>query len=194
MASQNHPYDLSAFPKVVQLRDGSRAMLRLMTSADGRQLHEFFLRIPQEDRRYLKDDVTSRELIERWTRELDYARVLPLLCEIDGILVSDASLHRSRDPNRPNAAEVRIVVDPAVRNKGLARQMLIELIALARQRDLEHIFFELAPSGEAAAVRQAERLGFVGIAQFFHQRRDQLGEFMDVLVLEFRLREFGNRE
>ncbi len=189
MAGQVHKYNLSGFPKVVRLGDGTRATLRPMTSADGPQLLEFFRRVPQEDRRYLKDDVTSPELIARWTRELDYARVLPLLCEIGGKVVADSTLHLSREPHRPHAAEVRIVVDPAVRNKGLAREMLQELIALARQINLEHVLFELEPSAEAAAVRQAERLGFVGTALFFRQKRDQLGKPMDVLVLELRLRD-----
>ena len=81
-SEQQTSYDLSGFPKVLQLRNGVRATLRPMASADERELLAFFLRVPEEDRRYLKDDVTSPEVIRRWAREIDYSNVLPLLAEV----------------------------------------------------------------------------------------------------------------
>lgn len=184
-------HQLPGFPKVVNLKDGTQATLRPMMRADGRKLLEFFLRVPEEDRRYLRDDVASPELIDAWARELDYARVMPILAVIAGKVVADASLHWGNTwgdrPEMAHAGDVRVVVDPAFRSMGLANLMIQELIAIAREAKLERLFFHLAIGGEAAAIRAAERLGFVGVAAVFRQHRDKQGKPFDLLVMELPL-------
>ena len=186
-SEQQTSYDLSGFPRVLRLRNGAQATLRPMVSADERELLAFFLRVPEEDRRYLKDDVTSPEVISRWAKEIDYSRVLPILAEVEGRIVADASLHRSQEPHRAHSAEVRVVVDPAFRTMGLGVEMARELIALAKQANLQDVYFELAEEGEAAAVRAAQRLGFTSVAMYMRRRRDQLGEPFDLLIMELHL-------
>ena len=188
-SEQQTGYDLSGFPKVLWLRNGARATLRPMVSADEPELLAFFLRVPEEDRRYLKDDVTSPEVIRRWAREIDYSNVLPILAEVEGRIVADASLHRSPQPYRPHSAEVRVVVDPSFRTMGLGVEMARELISLAKQANLQDVYFELAEEGEAAAVRAAKRLGFTDAALYMRRRRDQIGEPFDLLIMELHLHE-----
>ena len=48
-----------------------------MLATDEAALLDFFLRVPDADRFYLKEDVTSPEVIGRWFEHLDYGRVLP---------------------------------------------------------------------------------------------------------------------
>ena len=63
-----HTYDVSGFPKEVCLRDGTRIVLKPMTPDDAGALLDFFRGIPAEDRFYLKEDVTSRKVVERWVQ------------------------------------------------------------------------------------------------------------------------------
>jgi hypothetical protein len=108
-----HTYGLSAYPKENILSDGTKVVLRPMVSRDEESLLEFFLRVPEEDRYFLKEDVTSPAVIRRWVEFMDYERVLPLLAIVDGDIVADASLHRRRAMGRRHSGEIRIVVDPA---------------------------------------------------------------------------------
>ncbi len=77
-------------------RAGTHVTFRPLEPTDANRLLQFFNRVPAEDRFYLKEDVTSAEVIENWVQHIDYNRVLPLLALIDGEIVADATLHRSR--------------------------------------------------------------------------------------------------
>ena len=74
---------LENFPRMITLRDNTALTLRLMTRDDQFGLYEFFMSLPLEDRRYLRNDVTDRKVIENWTRSLDYEKVLPILAVND---------------------------------------------------------------------------------------------------------------
>ena len=50
------------------LIDGTTVLLREMTMDDVERSHRFFLDLPPEDRRYLRVDVTKRDVVERRIR------------------------------------------------------------------------------------------------------------------------------
>ncbi|MGP7985962.1 MAG: N-acetyltransferase, partial [Desulfobaccales bacterium] len=78
-----------AYPKKVTLADGSSLTLRPMTRDDQYALYSFFISLPEENRRWLGNDVTDRKLLEKWARNLNYDRVLPILAEYDGRVVAN---------------------------------------------------------------------------------------------------------
>ena len=51
--------------KAVTLRDGRSVAVRTLTKDDVDRSLAFFCSLPPEDRRYLRVDVTRRELVER---------------------------------------------------------------------------------------------------------------------------------
>lgn len=180
-------YHLSEFPKKVLLLDGTRITLRPMTPEDEGGLTNFFCQVPEADRRYLKEDVTSPEVIARWARQLDYNRALPLLAIDGNRIVADATLHRRRAIARSHVGEVRVVVEPSFRGRGLGTIMLRELIGIAVDAGLERVIFELAADKEAVAIEAAERLGFVRTATLPNQVKDALGRPHDLIIMELPL-------
>ena len=130
-------YAVPSYPKEVELSDGSTITLRPMLREDEVALLEIFRKIPEADRFYLKDDVTSGDVIRSWAENLDYDRALPLLVIKEGKVIADGALHRQRAGARRHVGEVRIVVDPSHRNVGLGRTVMRELIAVARERPEE---------------------------------------------------------
>ena len=77
-----------------------------MIVADENALVEFFCRVPEEERLYLKEDVTDPKIIERWAETLDYDRVLPLLGISGDKIIADGTLHHKRAPLRKHVGEV----------------------------------------------------------------------------------------
>jgi hypothetical protein len=55
---------VEAYPKTVMLGDGTAVILRPLAKEDKVSLLDFFRRVPAEERHYLKEDVTSLEVIE----------------------------------------------------------------------------------------------------------------------------------
>lgn len=156
--------EIPGYPRVYLTEESRQMTIRPMLPTDGEALMEFFRRIPGEDRFYLKEDVTSPQVIARWTENMDYSRAILLLAELDGKIVGDGTLHHRRAGSRRHAGEVRIVVDPEYRNQGVGRGLLHNLIDLAYQKGLEKLLFELVADTEEAARHTALLLGFVQLA------------------------------
>jgi len=155
-----------------------------MVPADKEGLLDFFKRIPEEDRFFLKEDVTDATVIERWADSLDYTRVIPLLGEHNGKIIADGTLHRSRAGARKHIGEIRIVVDPAYRNRGVGRSLLHKLAELAKDRDIEKVMFELVADTEEAARRTATIQGFMPVAHLRNHIRDTRGNTHDLIIME----------
>ena len=51
---------LEAYPKTIMLRDRTEAVIRPLAEGDKTALLNFFQRIPEEERYYLKENVTSK--------------------------------------------------------------------------------------------------------------------------------------
>ena len=62
----SHTYKLTAYPKEVDLEDGTGVVLKPMSQEDADALLEFFLGVPSEEGYYLKEDVSSPRVISRW--------------------------------------------------------------------------------------------------------------------------------
>ena len=91
---------LKRYPIEVTLGDGTDLTLRPLGKNDKIALARFFGRVPEEDRYYLKENVSAPEVIHRWIDELDVERVIPIVAVLSGEIVGDATLHRSRAPAR----------------------------------------------------------------------------------------------
>jgi len=176
-------YKLEAFPRRVQLRDGSSVEFKPMVPADRARLLEFFLRVPEEDRFFLKDDVTSPKVLEGWCSHLDYDRALPLLAWDGDEVVGDAVLIRSRMGARAQVGEVRVVVHPDWRNRGLGSAMIRQLCDIAADGELEKVVMELVGDRDTDAITATERLGFLRAAVISEYFKDQRGHRHDLIVM-----------
>jgi L-amino acid N-acyltransferase YncA len=176
-------YKLEAFPQTTQLRNGTRIEIRPMTAGDKDKVLEFFLQVPEDDRYFLKDDVTSPRVIEGWTSHLNYDRALPLLAWCNGRVVGDAVLIRSRVGARSHIGELRVVVHPDLRSQGLGSIMVRQLCEIAADGELDKVVAELVADREEEAIVAMERLGFIRSAAIPEYFRDERGHPHDLVVM-----------
>ena len=184
-------YPIPGYPTVYLTSDGAQMTIRPMVPGDEDALLDFFRGIPAEDRFYLKEDVTDPKIIARWVQTLDYSRVLPLLAFLDGRIVGDGTLHHRRAGARQHIGEVRVVVAPAYRNRGVGRGLLHKLIDIAGDKGLKTLMFEVVADTEPAARHTAQVLGFVPVAVLQAHVRDLGGTSHDLLIMERRLLDPG---
>ena len=115
------------YPREITLRDGGKLVLRPMVREDGDRLWDFFRRIPPEDKMYLRDDVSRREVIEEWGRNLDYEHVLPIFALDGDRVVGDATLHRNKTGWKQRVGTIRIQIAEEFRHRGLGTAMIREM-------------------------------------------------------------------
>ena len=174
---------IGAFPKEVCLRDGSRILVKALEAGDEQALLDFFLRIPEEERFFLKEDVTAPGVVQRWVRERDFRRALALLAVDGSRIVADAVLVRRRGNSRSHIGEIRVVVAPEYRDHGLGTALIRELCDIADDAGLEKVMFELIADKEQEAIRAAEWLGFLRVATIEGGAVDPLGHHHDVVLM-----------
>lgn len=173
---------LKDYPKTLKLKDGTKVTIRPMEKGDADDLFGFFERVPKEDRLFFKEDVTDRNVIESWARNLDYSKVLPLVALESGTIVADATLHRRQTGWTSHVGKIRLVVDRNFRGKGLGAKMVQELLTFAENAGLDKVVVELMDTQEGAK-RSFERLGFKEEAKLSHYVTDLSGKRHDLAIL-----------
>ena len=177
---------VTAYPKEVELRDGTKVTLRPMVKEDGEKLFQFFTQLPEEDRLYLREDVTKKEVIEGWIRDLNYHRIFPLLAEFQGQIMGDATLHRREYGWTRHTAKVRVTIARIFQHRGLGTKMVQELIGIATQEGLEKVLVELM-AGQTVALRAFEKMGFRKVAMLPELVKDLTGRYHDLVVLVYNI-------
>lgn len=175
---------LQRYPKHVTLEDGVKVTIRPLEKKDKVPLAEFFHKIPEDDKYYLKENVSAPEVIQDWVEELDYERVIPIIALVDGKIVADATLHRSRAQARRHVGELRVVVDTAYRGRGVGSRLIQELIDLAHALELDKVFFELVDRREMDAIHAAAQSGFEEVAVLRNRVKDMYGSLQDLVIME----------
>jgi GNAT superfamily N-acetyltransferase len=150
------------YPQEAVLRDGRRLLVRPFAEKDVDALYAFFMRLPDEVRRFAWDRIDNRALVEAWGRELDYSKVLPLLALDGQKIVADATLHRREGSPLRLVGRLKWLIDPEYRGAGLGTLLVNTFIATARSNGLRHLTCLLISDLEADAVRTLRDLGFEG--------------------------------
>ena len=183
----NTPAFLRKFPRAATLNDGHQVTVRPLRPDDGAELLQFFLRVPEEDRFYLNNDVTASEVIQEFTGNINMEQTIPLVAVSGDKIVADSTLHRSRRAARRHVGELRVVVDPEYRGRGLGARLIDELIQLGVDLGLERLVFELVDTREQPAIQAALAAGFEEVAVLEGRVCDIYGIMQDLVILELPL-------
>jgi RimJ/RimL family protein N-acetyltransferase len=177
------------YPKEVKIKDGSTVVLRPFEKNDTDALFAFFVKLPELDRLFLRDNVTDRAVVERWASELNYAKVYPLLALKGNEVVGDATIHKNLGGWMNHVGSIRIVTAREFQRKGLGSVLASELFLHALKSGLEKIVAEMMET-QQGTKKVFEKLGFVQEAVLRGQVRDQMGVRHDLLILTKDLEEF----
>jgi GNAT superfamily N-acetyltransferase len=151
--------ELQNFPKIVKLKDGTPATLRMLDRNDEKDFHRLFLEIPEPERMFIKHRVQDINVIRDWCRNLDYGRNLPLVSLLDGKIVGVATLHQQLGGWKRHIGRVSVLVHPQFRGRGLARTLVGEILDIARRVGLEKAEAEFIGE-QTAATKMFALLGF----------------------------------
>jgi len=148
------------YPLEAVLRDGRRLLIRPFEAGDVEALYEFFLRLPEETRRFAWDKIEDRGLVESWGAHLDYAKTFPLLAFDGPRIVADATLHRRDGGPLRLVGRVKWLIDPEYRGVGLGTLLINHFIGTARKNGLRHLSCMLISDLEGDAIETLGGLGF----------------------------------
>lgn len=172
--------------KQVTLKDDKVVLIRDMQAADVDRSYEFFAGLPAENRKYLRRDVTRRDVVERRIEIMAGGRVRRLVALSDKEIVADGSLDLEGHGWGDDVAEIRLIVARPFQRLGLGRQLARELFLLAAQNRVERIMVRmLAP--QEAALCIFRKLGFHDEFLIPQHVRDREGNLQDMIVMRCNL-------
>ena len=175
------------FPKPGKLEDGKRIIIRPLIPQDEQALIEFFKSFPDEDLLYLRDEVKNPAVIRHWCQNLDYETTLPLIADLEGKIVGDATLHQEKRGWKSHIGTVRAVIHPQYRSKGIGRLLVGELIQIALDIGLVKLDAEFMAE-QTRQIAIFEKMGFVNMAVLPQHVKDLKGESHDLVIMVYDLR------
>jgi L-amino acid N-acyltransferase YncA len=152
--------------------------VRVPTVDDLDALMEFFARVPEGERTFFKEEVLDRPTVERWLGEGRGRRGLAV---DDGSVVGYVAVVRLTGWS-DHVGEVRLVVDPAHRGRGLGRALARWALVQALDCGLSKLYVEVVAEQEGA-VAMFGALGFTAEGLLRDHVRDQAGSVRDLVLL-----------
>ena len=168
--------------RLESLNDGTVVLLRPPTMEDLERSLRFFRALPKSERKYLRFDVTQREVVERLIREALEGRAYRILALVDDKVVGHGALELSRGTWQSHIGEIRVIVKPGYRRRGLGALLICRLYRTAERHDVEKAVVRLA-GPQFAARTVCERLGFLLEAVLRNHVKDADGEVQDLIVM-----------
>ena len=179
--------EIQKYPKEITLKDGSKCKLRPLRKDDEKNFHEFFLGVPEPERMFIKNRVIDPEVIRGWCQNIDLGRNLPLLAFMDGKIVGDATLHQQLGGWKRHIGRVSVLVHPKYRGRGLARALVREIVAIARNVSLERVEAEFIGDQEAA-IKMFALLGFSNLVRLEDYVKDMQALSHDYVLMGVQLK------
>jgi L-amino acid N-acyltransferase YncA len=151
--------------------------IRPLEPGDREALERFIGRVPEGDRTFFKEDVEAPEVIDAWTHPGPARAVAVADGEVVGY-VAVVPLHGWSD----HVGEVRVIVDPDQRGRGLGRALARRAVLEAVGLDLRKMVVEVV-ADQAPTIAMFRALGFDPEALLTDHVRDQAGELRDLMIL-----------
>lgn len=173
---------MNPYPKTVRLKSGIEIVLRPLCKDDLENLHQFYLNLPEEDRFYLRTDVTDRRFVAMQMEDSDAEERIRFAALSDEIIVGQAALIRPLHGWLQHTGELRCVIAHRFQDQGLAKIMLRDLFQEATRRGVEIVFGKVAAE-QKAAIKIMKEIGFKQEVVRRDHQRTLHGNLHDVIMM-----------
>jgi len=175
--------------KIETLKDSTKVAIRNLTIDDLDKLMKFYRSLPQEDRKYLRVDVTDRNIVKQRIKSAELGNIVRIIAVHGDDIVADGALEIAAEEWRKHQGELRIIVAKKFQHKGLGMIMMRELYFLAVQKKVEKVIVKMMRP-QIAARTICRKLGFREELLIPDYVRDLTGKTQDLVIMTCEIKDF----
>jgi len=175
------------YPKEVVLKDRSEAVIRPLQKDDGGMLSRFYAAIPDNNRWYMRHDVTDPLVIKKMIDSIGRGNVFSTVALVGDRIVAHASLLMRGHGSTQHVGRLRIAVLPGYRHKRLGTWVLLDLIQYAMDTGLNDLRADFVVGIEDNAIESARKLDFFKVAVIPEYVKSPRGIRYDLQIMVKRL-------
>jgi len=168
--------------KTERMKDGTEVAIRRIVANDIDRLMEFYGSLPEEDRRYLKFDVTDRKVVAKRLRRIETGDDIRIAAVHGGVVVASGALELSGEAWSKHQGEIRVLIARPFQHRGLGTIMIRELYFVAVQNKIETIVARMMRP-QVGAQKVFRRLGFRDETMLPDFVKDLQGGSQDLIVM-----------
>jgi RimJ/RimL family protein N-acetyltransferase len=168
------------------LENGRVVTVRSIRPEDMNLSYAFFKALPEEDRKYLRRDVTRYSVVRRRIELVERGRMHLLIALAGGEIVADGALELANHGWGDNIAEIRLIIARPWQRHGLGTRMARELFVLAAEHRVDRVVVRMMRP-QKGARRIFRKLGFQDEFVLPKHVRDQAGEWQDMVIMRCNL-------
>lgn len=179
------------YPRSVALA-GAQLQIGLLRAADADALRDFIHTLPAHDLLFVRRDVSHPKVLQAWVAALGDGSITSLAAHCDGELVGCTAIVTDAHSWSRHVGELRVMISPAWRGRGLGRVLIQENFALALGLGLEKLAVQMTVD-QRAAIAVFEGLGFKAEAVLQAHVKDRTGQAHDLVLLSHHVAEVQAR-
>lgn len=169
------------YPKSVELGALS-VLLREMRGADEKDMLDFARGLPTHDLLFLRRDITNPKVVSAWVEAIRAGTIWTVLALDGETILGCAALIRDPLSWSPQLGELRVLVAPAARDRGLGRLLIQEAFRKALRLNLRKLTAMMTVD-QKGAIAIFEELGFRGEGLLKDHVIDRDGVAHDIVML-----------
>jgi L-amino acid N-acyltransferase YncA len=168
--------------KTETLKDGTKVTIRNLTVEDLDRLMSFYQSLPEEDMKYLRVDVTNRNIVKQRIEFAEAGNIFRIIALKGDTIIADGALELTTEEWRRHQGELRVIVAEEFRRKGVGMIIMREVYFLAIEKKVEKVVAKMMKP-QVAARTICKTLGFHEELVIPDYVKDQTGKSQDLVIM-----------
>jgi L-amino acid N-acyltransferase YncA len=159
-----------------------------LTVEDLDRLMSFYRSLPEEDLKYLRVDVTNKNIVKQRIEVAESANIFRIIALQGDSIVADGALELTTEEWRRHQGELRVIVAKEFRRKGVGMIIMREVYFLAMEKKVEKVVAKMMKP-QVAARTICRKLGFHEESVIPDYVKDQSGKSQDLVIMTCNIQE-----
>ena len=169
------------YPRTVDC-GGAEVEIARMTGFDRPALVDFVATLPPQDLLFVPRDLGHPKVVDAWMRSLASGELSSLVARHEGAMVGCTAIVTDDLSWSRHVGELRVLVAPGWRGRGLGRVLIQECFAQALELGLKKLVAQMT-ADQRAAIAVFEELGFRAEAVLRNHVADRDGKLHHLVLL-----------